>query len=208
MRTTNILFSCLLVFISISAKAEFFEDFGKNLSMQTCTKPNLKAAADAVLLNKNQNKPQVWTFKLDKQGKLVNNPDPRNWYTIYDKNSLAYFCFESRFSRFVMFNRLEVSPALNVSYFCGHKVYSCNVTREHEDKKDNGTVGTPGDSDGGNTDGGNTDGGNTDGGNTDGGNTDGGNTDGGNTDGGNTDGGNTDGGNTDGGNTDGRPDNF
>ncbi len=146
----------VFIFFGFNAQAGFFDDLGKDLSMLSCKSPAKKKLIESVILNRDPSKPQIWSWKVthkgqlivDKNGDAVPNPDPRQWYTIYAKDSLKYFCWEARLSHYVSTRRLQMYPAVKTNYVCGHKVYSCMTGTEGGDN-DNHNAPAPGDSDNG-----------------------------------------------------------
>ncbi len=136
MRTMVIIMSLLVGLFSFNAQASFFEDLGKDLSMLSCKNATKKKLIESVILNKDPSKPQIWSWKIAKNGDLVENPNPRQWYTIYKKEDLKYFCWEARLSRYVRQQKLQMYPAVRTTYVCGQKVYSCMVQNESDDSDD------------------------------------------------------------------------
>lgn len=129
--------------VGFNAQAGFWEDLGKELSMLSCKNSKKKRLIESIILNTDPSKPQIWSYKITKDGKLTQNPDPRKWFTIHARKSLRHLCWNSRLSWYVRSKNIEMYPATNTTYMCGHKVYSCMVTEGGGDSDDNNHAITP-----------------------------------------------------------------
>jgi hypothetical protein len=128
------LFVLSLMIYTPQSQAGFLKELAKDLSMIGCG-PQKKAAFDSVVNNQDPSKPQIWSYKIRK-GQLVQNPDPRRWFTKFAKEDLKAFCWEARKSRYVRNHRLQMFPAVSRQWYCGEMVYRCMVSHEGGDNDD------------------------------------------------------------------------